>query len=181
MADSKPKSRKIRGNLNQVNISDKNKQEIWRLLFSLAQDPTKTSHAFPPTLTNEDRRYVHLCVEKLSLSSKSTGMKPNRFVTVYKSGGGGSRGGKSNKVPLPQFTLKPNSEHAIAQFLQTHRPPTTAAASAASKDNKSAPASSVSIGSGGADSSAADGVSLAALLASKPFKAAEYKPRPQSE
>ena len=42
-----------------INIDGRTKQEIWRNLTEMQQDPYKVEHTFPATLSNVDRKYVH--------------------------------------------------------------------------------------------------------------------------
>lgn len=39
---------------------------------------------FPSTLSNIERKFLHKLAEELGLKSKSTGVAPNRFITVFK-------------------------------------------------------------------------------------------------
>ena len=63
-------------------------KETWRISIEkrlqnfCASD--ERSLAFPPTLSSEERRFVHSHAPKLGLATKSQGKGDERFLTVWK-------------------------------------------------------------------------------------------------
>ena len=63
-------------------------KEAWRIAIERQLGEfcasSETALEFPPTLTSEERRFVHAHAPKLGLATKSQGKAEKRFLTVSK-------------------------------------------------------------------------------------------------
>ena len=95
------------------------KADIWRQLKEFQSSPNPTL-PFPPSLSSEDRKYVHKIAVNLDMDTKSTGNKRDgtRYVVVYKKT---SRTGAAAAPPLgPLLHLPPAVRSLIDGFLARH-------------------------------------------------------------
>jgi len=82
------------------------KADIWRQMKAFQDDPSLSQLPFPPTLSSEDRKYVHKIALNLSFTTKSTGNRNDgsRHVIVYKAAGH-KVGGRSHPHPLHSIPI----------------------------------------------------------------------------
>ncbi|CAB3374299.1 Hypothetical predicted protein [Cloeon dipterum] len=68
-------------------IEEEVKMAVGMTIRQFMTDHTRMEHAFPSSLTREQRAYVHQFAIENNLQSKSRGKGPNRFLTIYKRDG----------------------------------------------------------------------------------------------
>ena len=98
-------------------------RETWRIKIEKQLDQFCTSDEielqFPPTLSSEERRFVHSHAPKLGLKSKSQGKAANRFLVVSK---------PVRVVPLkedaPKLDLATDARTALDEHFKVHPPST---------------------------------------------------------
>ena len=98
-------------------------RETWRIKIEKQLDHFCTSDEielqFPPTLSSEERRFVHSHAPKLGLKSKSQGKAANRFLVVSK---------PVRVVPLkedaPKLDLATDARTALDEHFKVHPPST---------------------------------------------------------
>jgi len=85
--------------------ADEDHQKIQQQLQHFKENEGLSDLAFPFSLSNSQRKQIHVIAEKLGLRYQSLGENENRFVVVSKKKE--EEGGKSNSVPKRK--LQPNS------------------------------------------------------------------------
>jgi ATP-dependent RNA helicase DHX36 len=103
-----------------VNVTEQFRIDTDKMLKALREDDVEEI-AFPPDLSNDQRRFMHRHCEKLGLFSKSRGKGDKRYLTVTKEKKRGAP--QPNQYvepePVPEFQLSPGgaAEAAIKKHL----------------------------------------------------------------
>mmetsp|Transcript_16067 Transcript_16067/g.49106 ORF Transcript_16067/g.49106 Transcript_16067/m.49106 type:complete len:371 (-) Transcript_16067:650-1762(-) len=102
------------GGTSSHTVDESTRIKFTQKLLALREDENNNELAFPATLENIERKFLHQLARELGMESKSSGKGDNRRITVSK-----RRGPAAERRPLEQL-LELSMPPAVTQLMETY-------------------------------------------------------------